>query len=88
MIETVSQWLVELVSDLVGAVLADICGVIDKIASSAAREESIHILATSLAGGSSKGIKLRGGADHWAVVELSYHLYYHQSLLRKGSEAN
>lgn len=74
MIETVSQWLIELVSNLISAVLADICCVVDKIAGSAAREEGVHILAARLARGRGEGVELRGGADYWAVVEFSYHL--------------
>ena len=76
-IEIVSQWLIELVSNLVGAVLADICCVVDKIASSAAREENIHVLAARLARGRGEGVELRGRADHWAVVEFGHHLHNH-----------
>ena len=73
-IESVSQWLVELVPNLVGAVLADVCCVVDEIAGSAAREEGVHILAARLAGGRGEGVELRGGADHRAVVEFGHHL--------------
>ena len=86
MIETVSQWLIELVSDLVGAVLAGVCRVVDKIAGSAAREEGVHILAARLARGRAEGVELRGGADDWAVVEFGHHLYNHQLLLGKEVE--
>ena len=88
MIETVSQWLIELVSDLVGAVLASICCVVDEIACPTAREEGVHILAARLARGRAEGVELRGGADDWAVVEFGYDLYNHQLLLGKEVELN
>ena len=74
-IEVVSQRLVELISDFIGAILADVRCVIDKISCSAAREESIHVLAARLAGRRSKGIELRRGANHRAVVKFGHHLY-------------
>ena len=77
MIETVSQWLIELVPNLISAVLADVCCVVDKIAGSAAREEGVHILAARLARGRGEGVELGGGADYWAVVQFSHHLYNH-----------
>ena len=73
-IETVSQWLIKLVPNLIRAVLADICCVVDEIAGSAAREEGVHILAAGLARGRGERVELRGGADHWSVVEFGYHL--------------
>ena len=74
-IETVSERLIKLVSDLVRAVLADVCCVVDEIACSAAREESIHVLAARLAGGRGEGVELGGGADYRAVVKFGHHLY-------------
>ncbi len=88
-IEIVSQRLVELVSDFIGAILADVRCVIDKIACSAAREESIHILAARLAGRRRKGIELRRGANHGAVVKFGHHLYLCSAmLLGEASEGN
>ena len=75
MIETVSQRLIELVTDLVSAVLADVGCVVDEISGSTAREEGVHVLAAGLAGGRGEGVELRGGADHGAVVEFCHHLY-------------
>ena len=55
-IEAVSQWLIELIPNLVGAVLAEVGCVVDKIAGTAAREEGVHILAARLAGGWVEGV--------------------------------
>lgn len=82
MIETVAQRLVKLVPDLVGAVLADICCVVDEVAGAAVREEGGHVLAAGLARGGGEVVQLGGGAEHGAVVQFGHYLYeyHHQSL--------
>lgn len=86
MIEIVSQRLIELIADLVCAVLAHVRCVVDDIAGATAGEEGIHVLTARLAGGRSEGVELRGRADNRAVVQLGHHLCFCQSLVGEGSE--
>ncbi len=76
MTEIVAQRLKELVSHFIGAILANIRRVADKVACSAVRKESIHILAARLTSRRTEGVELRRGADHWAVVKFGHHLYF------------
>ena len=71
MVEAHVKGRVELVPDLVGAVLTRLGHVVDQVSGSSALEKGLHILSASLITGEFEVVQLRSGAANVATMELS-----------------
>ncbi len=69
-VETEPQGLIELIPDLVGAILTQIRRVLRQVPRAPVLEERAHIFATSLASRRTKGIELGRGALDGAIVQF------------------
>lgn len=64
------KWLVELVSNLVRAVLARRGRVVDNVTCSAALEEARHVLPACLTRWRTEAVELALGTHHWQIVQF------------------